>query len=96
MFEQTFEVGEVLEEFEYKFAGLEFGLELVLVERADVVVEFVYVGLLSGHFRNLNPVIISPKSSTQPTQQCRNNIIEIIKAAGPTDSRAQPTTTALP
>jgi hypothetical protein len=51
---------------------------------------------LSGHFRNLNPVIISPKSSTQPTQQCRNNIIEIIKAAGPTDSRAQPTTTALP
>ena len=70
MFKQFLEVGEVLEEFQYDFAGLELGLQLVLVECSDVVIEFVYDGLLSGHFCNLNPVIISPKSHpTRPQMQ---------------------------
>jgi hypothetical protein len=52
MFEETFEVGEILEEFEYIFAGLEFGVEFVFVEGGDIVVEFVDYGLLPRHDLN--------------------------------------------
>lgn len=38
MFEESLEVGKVLKEFQYNFAGLEFGVELIFVEGADVVV----------------------------------------------------------
>jgi len=49
MFEKTLEIGEILEEFEDNFAGLEFGIEFIFVEGGDVVVEFVDYGLLPCH-----------------------------------------------
>lgn len=53
MLEETFKVGEILKEFEYIFAGLEFGIQFVFIESGDIIVKFVDYGLLPSH--DLNP-----------------------------------------
>lgn len=49
MFDEGFEIGEILEESEYFFGRFKFVFDIVFVEGGDVVVESIDIGALLDH-----------------------------------------------